>query len=387
MDDSDDDSFDLEMSKSTFKRGRVGRNSVQAKKARREQALKSVLNSALKSGEQKLVQETRMVDIQKRNSEVRSPVALDEVRRASKIDSGGNGDNDVAKDLFASNSTADHNEPIDIKATACLGSRSTLNLYRLLNATDDESKPNPVTKCSWSNTNDAVEAFKGVVQWEKQQIQQQEKDQSTSSQQFEAFCDEMLEQASDTRNFTFCLREMWLCSQNTDCIQRIPPSLLHWLFAMACAPVTIKIGKNKTADLKNIPVDASLLSAKQGAYKTLCGLWSQKSGYPSQHKYLLNLKALPDQLREWFGSTFMVEKEEEYGENDGDNETNKKQKDIICVSSPSELVRFLHLWALAFENGLVAIGDIQKDGGKDIASAILALMWAALDPVFASRHR
>lgn len=386
-DSSDDDSFELEMQKSSFKRVGSGRNSAQAKKARRDQALNSVLNSALESGEQKLVQENRMLGIQKRNSEVRSPMALDEARRASKIESAGGGDNDIAKDLFASKNTADHNEPVDIKATACLGSRSTLNLCRLVNATDDNGKPNPVTSCSWSNMIDALGAFKGAVQWEQQHIiQQQEKSLSASSRKFDEFCEEILEQASSARNFTFCLQEMWLSAQPTERIQCVPPSLLHWLFVMACAPVTIKIGNGEATDWKSISVDVSLLSAKQGAYKTLHGLWSHRNGLPSQQKCLLTLDALPDQLREWFGSTCMVDKEEK-GETVADNENSNHVKDIVYVGSPCALVRFLHLWALALENGLVAVDRIQTDGGAEVSSAIMALMWAALDPVFGSSHR
>jgi hypothetical protein len=390
-DDSDDDSFMAEMKSSVAKRGRAILSAAQAKKARREEAVKGLLNSALKSGQEKLAQETRMGEIQKRNSVIKSPETMDKERAASRVEKN---EIDTVRDLFSSN--VDSSEPIDIKATACLGTRNTLKLLRVLDATDSTGKPHSVTRSLWSNFDDAKQAFVHAVHWELQQSQQEEKKPTIPSQHFVWYYDELLDQTSTTRNFVFCLREKWLCIQNFNYIRHLPPSVLHWLFTMACAPILVKVDKSKPLDAKSITVNADLLSAKQGAYNTLCGLWSDQNGFPSQQKYLLTLGALSDQLREWFGSTFMVEKEErkEKGDGIGDEnlDENKPAKwGSLCLSSSTDLIRFLHLWALAFQNDLVCmfpngtVDNARTDFEKEAANVVMTLLWAAVDPAFASR--
>jgi hypothetical protein len=51
--DENDDSFMAEMKSSVAKQGRAILSAAQAKKARREEAVKGLLNSALKSGQEK----------------------------------------------------------------------------------------------------------------------------------------------------------------------------------------------------------------------------------------------------------------------------------------------------------------------------------------------
>jgi hypothetical protein len=125
---------------------------------------------------------------------------------------------------------------------------------------------------------------------------------------------------------------MWLCSRQSEIIQRLPLNLLYWLFSLACSPTTMSIDSKNSNDVEEVSLDPYLLSAKQGAYNTLCGLWSKQNGYPLQQGYVLTLNALPDQLREWFGSTFMVDKEEEGGNGDNYKETNNEQGKIIKIS-------------------------------------------------------
>ncbi|KAL3911868.1 MAG: hypothetical protein SGILL_007114, partial [Bacillariaceae sp.] len=267
-----DDSFMAEFKADQAKRNiRASRSSKASKKAKRDETVKGLLDSALKSGEEKMHQETRMGEIQKKSNELQSPEAVEKLRSASKIN---DTENDAAKTLFSS-SAAEHLEPVDIKATTCLGARDTLQLRRLLDETDSEGNPHPVTRCSWSNLTDASHDFTNAVKWELEQSQQNDnKNPLIPADHFDWYRHELLDRSFSEAYFAFNLRETWLCFQDSKFTHELPASILHWLFAMACTPITMKIkdGSNKRrklADPKNMFVDATLLSAKQGAYKTL----------------------------------------------------------------------------------------------------------------------
>ena len=247
------------------------------------------------------------------------------------------------------------------------------------------------------------------------------------------------------------LRKMIMSKQeNQERVRRIDIDLLKWLMAMACGPVINgcingrgENNKTKTESMnerqkpKNLIVNkfASqklLRDAQTGAYQTLHRLWSQDLGFPLQQQhqnemYLLSISALPRQLRQWFGSSFSVVKD---GENENGKKikaeerngstpmssispvslpsarettdsTNQNNNNFHCAtSSQSALVRFLQLWALALqqqnksdETGdnvyLVQFHCNQNRAGSrnDISDAIVAVLWAGLNPSFASSIR
>lgn len=384
-DDDSDDDFLSEM-KPTF--ARSSRSTAEAKKARKDEEHKRFANSLLKCGEQKLEQQTRIDEAHQRSNAISSP-ALTGCQNEPGTNENENTDISIAKTLFRQTSPSTIASTMDIRATMCLGSRKTLNLERVIQNSETVSH-NPSMACAWSSLDVAHTEFRGVLLWEKK-MSRQKKGKPPMSNLVGTLSDQILENTSSNSDFATFLRQQWLCHQQQARIQKLPVNLLHFLFAMACAPIATLLPASKAADIRTVTLDSELLSAKMGAYNTLCGLWKSRLGRPCERTHVLTLKALSDQLRDWFGSS-LPEGTDNVKQSSNDS-VKPSQLLIVASTSRSTLVRFLHLWELAIHDDLVQIfpKKISDDGMKlqleNIANAVVALLWAALDPAFGSSNR
>jgi hypothetical protein len=333
-----------------------------------------------------------------RSSVIKSPVLMeDEHKMRSSPDHGKeNADNmKVAKALFGQKSTSEDASVVDIKATMCLGPRNTLQLQRIIMNPRNVSE-NPSMNCAWSSIDVARKEFHCILHWEKQKLRQKKKSNPSAppSSSTNFLLDQLLERTSSNNDLALFLQQQWLCDQQETQICKLPIHLLHWLFAMACAPIATIVRSNKNVDSGSICLAPSLINAKLGAYKTLAGLWTCHMGRPLEGTHVLTLKALTDQLRDWFGSSFRVIKNDNESSSLDENEKNFDHSSFLLASTtPSTIFRFFHLWELALLIGCVRL--ISKGSSKDnleqdlqqISFAIMATLWAALDPIFGSNTR
>lgn len=186
---------------------------------------------------------------------------------------------------------------------------------------------------------------------------------------------------------------------------------------------------SKTTDL--LMPHRLLTEAQTGAHQTLCRLWSQDLGFPLQQQqqqneiYLLSISALPRQLCQWFGSSLCLQnasgdnekKIRKMEERDGNilvssilslplssvqhntdsiDDSNKER--LRVTSTRTALVHFLQLWSLALQkqnksesikNNIHLVHfNYDKENRlrfrNDISDAIMAVLWAGLNPSFAS---
>jgi hypothetical protein len=394
LEDSDDDDSLSSLMQPTFSKTRsTSRSSKEAKKARAIEENKQLLHMVLKKGEQKLEHQTRLDEAHQRNSSIKSPLPMTdehEQKSASGLDTKDYTSSGIVKTLFRQSSPSKSSYAKDIKATLCLGSRNTLQLQRVVKNAKNVAQ-NPSLACAWSTKDAARMEFQRLLQWEKAKFRLQKKSKSYDSLDGDLLCDQLLEKSSNNAEFAVFLRQNWLSDLQGTRIQRLPTSMLHWMFAAACAPVVTIIQSKEPVDTLRIGVDPILLSMKLGAYKTIAELWGRKQGNPLKQTHILTLKALTDQLRDWFGSTFLTEKDT--GDQHTSNESTEQQSLTLIISSPSSLIRFFHLWELALQNGLVQVfpKKVAKDDHDKILSricnTIIAVLWAVLDPVFASSQR
>jgi hypothetical protein len=395
-DDDDDDSFSSLMKPTFTKTRSTSRSSKESKKARATEANKQLMSSVLKNLEQRLEHETRLDEAHQRNSSIKSPELMeaeDEQKSSWDVDTNDNTNNGIAKTLFrqSSPSKSTSTTTMDIKATSCLGSRNTLNLERVVKNTQNIAQC-PSMACAWSTKDAARMEFQRLLQWEKEKLRQPKQSKSSSSfTVVVSLCEHLLENTLNNTDFTIFLRQSWLCDLQETRIRRLPVNILHWLFAVACAPVATTIHSNEPVDNWRIGLDPMFLSMKLGAYKTLAGLWECNLGNPLEPTHVLTLKALIDQLRDWFGSSFLTEKDT--CDQIFLDESPEQKSLIVITSSPSSLVQFFHLWDLALQNGFVRVfpkdspkGDQEQILSK-ICDAITAVLWAVLDPIFASSKR
>ena len=146
------------------------------------------------------------------------------------------------------------------------------------------------------------------------------------------------------------------------------------------------------------------MDAQWGAFQTLYRLWSKGLGFPLQKHdqgaiYLLSIRALPRQLCQWFGSSFSFD---DTTAEKGNSETTEdvKAKTAQITNAQITLVRFLELWALALQKQnddhdpqenvhLVQFHHSENcsEFRKDVSDAIMAVLWAGLNPSFASSIR
>jgi len=243
------------------------------------------------------------------------------------------------------------------------------------------------------------------------------------------------------------LKKERLCDErDQERIKYLPVDLLRWLVTLACGPIMmtqdkivydnngIAVGlqnekennqKSEDPSQKEANCDSldslwPLVEAQTGAYLTLCRLWSQESGYPLQmHNQqdcdLFSVSALPVLLRQWFGLTLPSvttgEGECEEGAETiesslslvtamfplDENSIDNKKDQIQIRTTRTALIRFLRLWALALQQQINTNNETNvhlirydyekghcKEFREDVANAILAVLWAGLDPIFAS---
>ena len=175
-----------------------------------------------------------------------------------------------------------------------------------------------------------------------------------------------------------------------------------------------------------------LVKAQTGAHQTLYRLWSDGLGFPlQQHQqerdlYMLSILALPGQLRQWFGSSFPIEYIDDnenkivagkesidqfsclmspmssYSPQVATTRTHENNKDSLRVTSTrAAMIRFLQLWTLCLQkqndnysvNSNVHLVNFHFDKKNRarfrnvISNAIMAVLWAGLNPSFASSTR
>jgi hypothetical protein len=169
--------------------------------------------------------------------------------------------------------------------------------------------------------------------------------------------------------------------------------------------------ENHSSRTTDMVVSQRLLrEAQMGAFQTLRQLWLQNLGSPLQQQqqpneiYFLSISALPRQLCQWFGSSISFETA--IGNSDKSskvtNSLDENKRDQVRVtSSHAALTRFLDLWALGLqkqnesentEDNVHLIQfhyDEENRTGfrKHISDAIIAVLWAGLNPCFASSRR
>lgn len=450
-DDSDDDLFTSPFATSKSSKRRVAKDEEAKKKKRMAQ-----MSALLDSGRVKLERENRMEKLCQENIDLMRDESLDGKKNGNCIDEGNNC-TDGNSSLSRENSSSlqrpyqdidvnyfQHYEPKDSKETSCLGSRSTLQFSRVIpiQTTHESSSPHLSDEETrgfspyWFGLEQAMTDLCAILSADRQ------KQQRPSS--FESLREELLQlcSAKSPRACVTYLRKMIMSKQeNQERVRRIDIDLLRWLMAMACGPVINgcingrgENNKTKTESMNEKRKPKNLIGnklasqklfrdAQTGAYQTLHRLWSQDLGFPLQQHhqnemYLLSIAALPRQLRQWFGSSFSVEKdggqnaknsktEERNGSTptsparETTDSTNQNNSNFHCAtSSHSALVRFLQLWALVLqqqnksdETGdnvhLVQFHCNQNRAGlrNDISDAIVAVLWAGLNPSFASSIR
>ena len=441
MSDSDDDSDD-DLLPSVFGTSRASKRKSAKDEAAKKKKRMAQMNALLDNGKVKLERENRMDKLCQENNDM----MLDESLDRKKIDKNNGNDegkssSDATSSLSLKQQQRQEYQPRDAKETSCLGARSTLQFSRVISIqqkSDDASADgNDTEPCGfkpcWSGLEDALIDFRTILLADRQNHQQ------LSS--FTSIRDELLKLCSSKSPYA-CrtyLRKRLLCKQeDQERVRRIPVNVLRWLMALACGPVTNGCANGdssnnqkkteKTHGKQNkkqaarrsqhltkkencsrtttdrITSQRLLMEAQLGAYQTLDRLWSQDLGFPLQQQqqseiYLLSIAALPQQLCQWFGSSFSFDTAS------GSNETNREQNDnkdpLHVTSSHTTLVRFLQLWALVLQkqNSNDTIGknvhlvqfhyDKENRAGlrNHVSDAIMAVLWAGLNPSFASSRR
>ena len=440
--DSDDDSDD-DLLTSVFGTSRASKRKDAKDEAAKKKKRMAQMNALLDNGKVKLERENRMDKLCQENNDMMLDENLDP-KKSGKRNS--NDEGKSSSDSSIKQQQRQEYQPRDAKETSCLGARNTLQFSRVISIQQkpDDASPdaNDAEPCGfkpcWSGLEDALIDFRTILVADRQNHQQ------LSS--FASIREELLKLCASKSPYA-CrtyLRKRLLCKQEgQERVRRIPVNVLRWLMALACGPATIGCAngdssssnqkktekmhaktKTKQAARRSqhltkkehcfstttdrIASQRLLMEAQVGAYQTLDRLWSQDLGFPLQQQqqqseiHLLSITALPRQLCQWFGSSFSFDTAS------GSNETNSKaeeqndNKDPLHVtSSHTTLVRFLQLWALVLQkqNDNDSIGknvhfvqfhyDKENRAGlrSHISDAIMAVLWAGLNPSFASSRR
>mmetsp|Transcript_9887 Transcript_9887/g.24038 ORF Transcript_9887/g.24038 Transcript_9887/m.24038 type:complete len:825 (+) Transcript_9887:180-2654(+) len=414
------------------------------------------MNALLDNGRIKLERESRMDKLCEQNNELMRE-EYDEVEMSNHVTSSSSYDKSVksngcslrVKQQMKNNHYQQINQSKDANETSCLGSRSTLHFSRLLCT---KTLDGPLSPC-WFGVQDAFADLRTILLADEQLEQE--------NSPFTPLRKELLRLCTTKSPHDFCmyLKKRLLCEQeDRRRIQLIPVNVLRWLMALAYGPI-VNINSNGCFDnylnkiestyfnepQKNLGKDDNcsgrkclfistrlLMEAQTGAHRTLYRLWSQDLGFPlQQHQqerntYLLSILALPGQLRQWFGSSFPIERigngseknifAEEVSIDQFSSSTspmsssspqvtttpiyeNKKQS-LRVTSTRATIIRFLQLWALCLQKQNEHSGantnpylvhfhyDIKnRSRFQTIASnAIIGVLWVGLNPSFASSN-
>jgi hypothetical protein len=449
MSDSDDDSDD-DLLTSVFGTSRASKRKNAKDEAAKKKKRMAQMNALLDNGKVKLERENRMDKLCQENNDMMRDESLDRKKNdKSNSSDEGKSSNDATSSLSREQRQQEY-QPKDDKETSCLGSRSTLQFSRVIyiQQKTDATSPDANDKepCGfkpfWFGLEDALIDLRTILLADRQIHQR------LSS--FASIRDELLKLCTSKSTYacrTYLRKRLLFKQEDQERVRRIPVNVLRWLMALACGPVINGCtngdssnnenrtentrGKENTKQAARRPQNLTkkdncsskttdliasqrlLMEAQLGAYQTLNRLWSQDLGFPLQQQqqseiYLLSIAALPRQLCQWFGSSFSFDTaigssdRNSKAEEQNDNLSNENNKDPLRVtSSHTALIRFLQLWALVLQkqNNNDNIGknvhlvqfhyDKENRAGlrNDISVAIMAVLWAGLNPSFASSRR
>ena len=422
---SDSDDSDDELLKgSVFGGSRASKRKMARDEAAKKKKRMDQMNALLNNGRIKLEQENRMDRVCQQNKHLMKDDDLDDETKTTSTDKGEEGNDDGhTKGSSSASSFYQQYEPKDSRETFCFGSRNTLEFSREIpvqktqeksSSAGTNAKESPVFAPFWSGFDEALTDLRTIL------IAEQQKQQTPLSSM--RLNEELLRLCSATSPHacrTYLRKALLSKKKDQEQIRRIHVNILRWFMTLACGPIADTYDRNsienqetksgatekrkrpKTATANESPMVSQkvLMEAQAGAYQTLYRLWSKDMGFPLQKQdqgsiYLLSIRALPRQLGQWFGSSFSVEQTAaESGKNDT-AEDNKAEK-VQITNSQITLVRFLELWALALqkenENNVHLVqfhhSENRSDFRSDVSNAIMAVLWAGLNPSFASSIR
>ena len=163
----------------------------------------------------------------------------------------------------------------------------------------------------------------------------------------------MLALSSNVHNLSIFLSKphALMVAMNQHRTPHLPHHLCQWLFFMACSR------------------NCNVMQLSRAAFKCLEHIW-KNTMEPAEDPFLV-LNDLESQLRSWFGLKITVwDVHNKYqGETDGDE---------IIKSTTWSLRRWLTLWGILFQNGLVTGTETLKETAT---RCVVALVQAGLDPV------
>ena len=427
--DSDDDDF-LFNQPNLLKRKSGNANRVDAKKKKQREQMKVMLQRADENQER----ENRMDEIQKRESVLLQAEGNEDCLGATKNKSE---NNDNASSLSSrtsgggkENDTSSPQNKIDIldhnycqrhensKESQPFGCRNTLKYSQFISPGTDGTVP------YWSNLEEARTDLQMILKKDQQQASAIRDNNASSLSSINIFLDLFLQKivTASTGDFSEYLKHGNLHKYiKQERIRYLPVDMLRWLVTLACGPTLMASDKIKRSKSSNhvsnrsrnekdtTTVDAIVLQledARFGAYNTLFNLWSQGRGYPLQVNNhgdcsLFTVSYLSHFLREWFGLTLprnSTRKDTYLNSRTNNSEVCKTEttNQMQIRTTPTALIRFLRLWALALqqhnstnqkEESVFLIRYDHRNHSNDVADAILAVLWAGLDPIFSSSKR
>jgi hypothetical protein len=188
-----------------------------------------------------------------------------------------------------------------------------------------------------------------------------------SKVQKEKILDPLVQELLDVNNFKVFLSDGILAKICRDHkISSLPIELMEWLFLVACTGAG-------SGGAGNAASPYALANLSEGAYATLCELWTL--GVTPDRGVILQLSDLSSQLEHWFG----------YHSRAG--VTNPQQAPTQTIQSAGRdpkvkgLCSFLKLWEVALAQGLVALND---QALEQACTSLKTLVLAGLDGCFHS---
>ena len=423
---SDSDDSDDDLLESVFGGSRSSKRSIAKDEADRKRKRMAQMNALVDNGKVKLERENRMDKLCLKSNNLIRDDGLDEEKNDKTTNDDGSG-NDATSAKASGTSPSQRYEPKDSKETSCLGSRITLQFSREITVrrTADQTcspRVNEKDSCGftpfWSGLEEALTDLRTILMAD-QQTQQRPSSFATLREELLRLCTTNSPHACRT----YLRKSLMSKKKDRDEVRRIHVNVLRWLMALACGPVTYGDrdgsgcnNQNRTANKQKKQKQSTtgsnshvvsrklLMEAQTGAYQTLYRLWSQDLGFPLQDRergdiYVLSIRALARQLRYWFGSSFSFETES--GNSGKCDKTGEAKIDTVQVTnSHTTLIRFLQLWALALQKQnhnddiedhvhfVQFHYDVNRVAfGNDASEAIIAVLWAGLNPSFASSIR
>lgn len=144
----------------------------------------------------------------------------------------------------------------------------------------------------------------------------------------------------------------------------LPFGIVRWMFEVACSTGNPK--ELATKGKKERPYE----TLARGAYFTLSLLWKDHHGF-CDNGMLLATQDIPEQLEQWFGVKRSMPLSSKEDPTESQTSTVGKNPSTLA------LTRYLHLWEIAFSQGMVHTNDLES-----ISRCILTLVLVALDPIF-----